>query len=124
MKTTKFIRVSVEERLPEIKDDSVIVEFENGELSSVHRQDWFKDITAGLDENGAQLYSQHYTIYKNPKVLFWLEEVEDKASEMLEMLNYISNETDQICNDSGMGYIVDYSDMDKLRKLIKEATVS
>lgn len=45
-----------------------------------------------------------------------------KAPEMLEMLNYISNETDQICNDSCMGYIVDHDDMDKLRKLIKEAT--
>ncbi|MFP3835378.1 hypothetical protein [Chryseobacterium sp. SIMBA_028] len=45
-----------------------------------------------------------------------------KAPEMLEMLNHISWKTEQICNDSGMGYIVDYDDMDKLRKLIKEAT--
>ena len=45
-----------------------------------------------------------------------------KAPEMFEMLSHISCNTDQICNDSGMGYIIDYDDMDRLRALIKEAT--
>lgn len=45
-----------------------------------------------------------------------------KAPEMLEMLNYISENTEQICNDSGMGYIIDYDYMDKIIELIKQAT--
>jgi hypothetical protein len=89
---TKFIKVSVEERLPELKDDSVVIEFENGELSSVHREDWFKDITAGRDEKGNQLYSKWYLSECHPKVLYWLEEVEDREDEMREMLEKISEQ--------------------------------
>lgn len=63
--------VSVNEALPESKDDSVLVcsvdgrkcddnGFSEGGIDFVHIQDYFDDITAGLDENGNQLYTKRY----------------------------------------------------------------
>lgn len=51
--------INCEERLPESKDDSVLVYFsENGSIEMAHIQDYFDDITAGFDDNGNQLYSK------------------------------------------------------------------
>lgn len=52
--------ISVDDRLPEIKDDSVIAHFSNGSIETVHIEDNFKDITCGFDDHGNQLYTQWY----------------------------------------------------------------
>lgn len=53
--------VSVEERLPEIKDDAVLVYFDKYDgIELVHIQDYFADITAGVDAEGEQLYTKWY----------------------------------------------------------------
>ncbi|MCR8603270.1 DUF551 domain-containing protein [Salmonella enterica subsp. enterica serovar Typhimurium] len=63
--------VSVNEALPELKDDYVLVcsvdgskyddnGFPEGGIDLVHIQDYFDDITAGWDENGKQLYAERY----------------------------------------------------------------
>ena len=46
--------------LPELKDDSVLAYFANGGMDMVHIQDYFGDITAGLDGDGKQLYTKFY----------------------------------------------------------------
>ena len=35
--------VSVKERLPELKDEGVIVHYENGSIEMVHIEDWVRD---------------------------------------------------------------------------------
>lgn len=63
--------INVNDELPESKDDSVLVcsvdgskynenEFPEGGIDMVHIQDYFDDITAGLDEKGNQLYTKRY----------------------------------------------------------------
>ncbi len=52
--------ISVKEKLPESEDNSVLAQFNNGSIETVHIQDYFDDITAGLDENGNQLYTKWY----------------------------------------------------------------
>ena len=53
--------ISVDERLPESEDNSVLVWFEDpGSIDMVHIQDYFDDITAGVDKDGNQLYSKRY----------------------------------------------------------------
>ncbi len=53
--------ISVEDRLPESRDDTVLVYFsETDGIETVHIQDYFDDITAGLDSDGNQLYSKWY----------------------------------------------------------------
>lgn len=63
--------IDVNDELPESKDDSVLVcsvdgskydehGFPEGGVDMVHIQDYFDDITAGLDENGNQLYTKRY----------------------------------------------------------------
>lgn len=52
--------ISVEEKLPEITDASVLAHFQNGSIETVHIEDWFKDITDGLDEDGRQKYTKWY----------------------------------------------------------------
>lgn len=52
--------ISVEEKLPEITDASVLAHFQNGSTETVHIEDWFKDITDGLDEDGRQKYTKWY----------------------------------------------------------------
>ena len=62
--------VSVEERLPELGDYSVLVYFsEMGSIDIVHVEDYFKDITAGV-ENGKQTYAKWYI---PQKVSHWVE---------------------------------------------------
>lgn len=53
--------ISCADRLPELKDDSVIAYFSNNaSVEMVHIQDSFKDITNGFDEHGNQLYTKWY----------------------------------------------------------------
>ena len=52
--------ISVKDKLPEIKDDSVLAYWNDGGMDMVHIEDYFKDITAGKDENGRQLYTKYY----------------------------------------------------------------
>lgn len=61
--------ISVEDRLPEIEDNSVLagcVEstrkngWPTGGIDMVHIEDYFKDITDGIDSNGNQKYTKWY----------------------------------------------------------------
>ena len=53
--------IKCSDRLPEIKDDSVLAFFEaNGGIDMVHIKDTFDDITNGFDEHGVQLYTKWY----------------------------------------------------------------
>lgn len=63
--------ISVENYLPIVGDYSVLVYFSNNEsIEMVHVEDYFKDITAGLDENGNQLYTKWYKVQS---VTHWME---------------------------------------------------
>jgi hypothetical protein len=53
--------ISVDDRLPKLKDDSVLGYFSNiGSVEMIHIEDYFQDITDGFDENGQQLYTKWY----------------------------------------------------------------
>lgn len=62
--------ISVDDRIPESADDLVIVYWgesdENGSdicvgaIDTVHIQDFFDDITCGVDESGNQMYTKWY----------------------------------------------------------------
>ncbi|MEQ1977368.1 DUF551 domain-containing protein [Xenorhabdus sp. SGI240] len=52
--------VKCSDRLPELRDDSVIAYFSHGGMDMVHIEDCFKDIGAGVDENGNQLWTKWY----------------------------------------------------------------
>ena len=52
--------IRIEERTPELGDYSVLVWFEHGAWDMVHVEDWFGDITNGLDENCVQQYTKWY----------------------------------------------------------------
>lgn len=63
--------IKCSERLPESKDDLVLVYsatggqikpngFPIGGYDAVHIQDYFDDITCGLDKDGNQLYTKWY----------------------------------------------------------------
>lgn len=53
--------VKCSEKLPKLGDYSVLAYFaENGGIDMVHVQDYFADITAGLDEEGNQLFTKWY----------------------------------------------------------------
>lgn len=57
----EWIKLKTEnDTLPELKDGGVLIHFENGSIETVHIEDWFSDITAGLGDNGEQLYSKWY----------------------------------------------------------------
>jgi hypothetical protein len=67
---SEWIRCS--ERLPELKDDSVLAyadgtsvhagdhAWPKGGMDMVHIQDYFGDVTCGVDPAGTQLYTQMY----------------------------------------------------------------
>jgi len=62
--------VSVDERLPEYKDGSVLVHFENGSIETVHLE-YFADITCGLDKDGNQLYCKMFDNH-DPAFTHWM----------------------------------------------------
>lgn len=53
--------IKCSEKLPDLIDDTVLVYFaKSGSIETVHIQDYFSDITAGLGEDGEQLYTKWY----------------------------------------------------------------
>lgn len=53
--------IKCRDALPELKDNSVLAYFDHGGIDMVHIQDYFGDITAGVDDtNGRQLYTKFY----------------------------------------------------------------
>ncbi|NHB94614.1 DUF551 domain-containing protein [Photorhabdus cinerea] len=62
--------IKCSEMLPELKDDSVLVWFSDiNSMDMVHIEDYFKDITAGFDDEGNQLYTKWYI---TKKVTHWM----------------------------------------------------
>ena len=52
--------ISVQDRLPELEDNSVLVYFTTTSIETVHIEDNFKDIPNGFDKEGNQLYTKWY----------------------------------------------------------------
>ena len=52
--------ISVEDRLPELEDNSVLVYFTTTSIAVVHIEDNFKNIPNGFDKEGNQLYTKWY----------------------------------------------------------------
>ncbi|AZC08654.1 DUF551 domain-containing protein [Acinetobacter nosocomialis] len=63
--------ISVEDKLPEIADASVLAHFQNGSIETVHIEDWFKDITSGFDEAGKQTFTKWYLKASNT-ITHWM----------------------------------------------------
>lgn len=63
--------ISVEDKLPEIADASVLAHFQNGSIETVHIEDWFKDITSGFDEAGNQAFTKWYLKASNT-ITHWM----------------------------------------------------
>lgn len=61
--------ISVKDRLPELKDDGVLVHFDNGSIETVHIEDMFKPITNGIVD-GVQQYTRWY-LHHVPAVTHW-----------------------------------------------------
>lgn len=64
--------ISVNDRLPEDADKSVLAHFETGSIETVHKQDWFRDISAGFDKQGNQLWTKYY-LNAWPTITHWME---------------------------------------------------
>ena len=63
--------INCKDRLPEIRDASVLVYFFDTEsIETVHIEDYFKDISCGRDSDGSKLCTKWY-LYKN--VTHWME---------------------------------------------------
>ena len=62
--------IKIEDKLPEIKDGSVLVHFSNGSIETVHLE-WFDDITCGLDPDGNQMYCKRYE-NDDPGLTHWM----------------------------------------------------
>lgn len=53
--------IKCSKELPELGDYSVLAYFsENDGMAMIHVEDYFRDITDGVDENGKQLYTKWY----------------------------------------------------------------
>ena len=52
--------ISCEDRLPKDGDYSVMAFWNHGGMDMIHVQDYFQDITAGIDDDGNQLYVKRY----------------------------------------------------------------
>ncbi|QQO71470.1 DUF551 domain-containing protein [Morganella morganii] len=61
--------ISVNERLPELGDYSVLAYWKDGySMDMVHVEDYFGDITNGRDENGNLMYTK---LYLSEKITHW-----------------------------------------------------
>ena len=58
--------------LPELRDEKVLVRFENGKWDAVYIIDMFDDIYDGLDEKGQPQYTKLYRTHI-PKITHWRE---------------------------------------------------
>lgn len=63
--------VDIHEREPELRDASVLMHFANGSIETVHIEDFFKPITAGI-KDGVQQYTKWY-LCSNPPCTHWME---------------------------------------------------
>lgn len=63
--------ISVDVKLPEIADASVLAHFQNGSIETVHIEDWFKDITSGFDDAGNQQFTKWYLKASNT-ITHWM----------------------------------------------------
>ena len=62
--------INVKDKIPESKDDSVLVYYaDTKSIDMVHIQDYFDDITNGLDVNDKQLYTKRYI---NQDITHWM----------------------------------------------------
>ena len=61
--------ISVDKDIPELKDDSVLAHFETGSIETIHIEDWFKPITAGIVD-GEQTYTRWY-LKAVPTITHW-----------------------------------------------------
>ncbi|MDB4302092.1 DUF551 domain-containing protein [bacterium] len=63
--------VKCSKRIPVLGDYSVLVYFsDTGSIETVHVEDYFKDITCGIDALGVLYYTKWY---KNQNVTHWME---------------------------------------------------
>lgn len=101
---TKYIKVSVEERLPK-KAKNVIILSADGKSGICY-------FLSGLWHG-----------QKNGEPKYWLEEVPDRQAEMLEMLRLISEKAEVIYHeeDGEDNRFFDEVDFEKLDQLIQEA---
>lgn len=61
--------IACSDRLPEVRDDSVLVLFDHGGIDMVHIQEYFGDITNGYSDDGEQLYTKYY---KTAGITHWM----------------------------------------------------
>jgi hypothetical protein len=62
--------VDIHEQEPELRDDSVLMHFENGSIETVHIEDFFKPIGDGVI-NGVQLYTKWWMKHE-PACTHWM----------------------------------------------------
>ena len=74
--------ISVDDAIPPLGDYSVLVRFDNGSEETIHVEDYFEDITAGLSEAGEQLYTKWY---KTQGVTHWHTLPDDRLAEVAEI---------------------------------------
>ncbi len=63
--------VDCRENEPYLSDRLVLVHFENGNIDTVHVEDFFREIPNGV-ENGVQKYTKWF-LHSNPKCTHWME---------------------------------------------------
>jgi hypothetical protein len=64
--------INPKDEIPEIRDDSVLIHFANGSIETCHIEDLFGVVTAGLTDDGEQLYTQMYLEHE-PAVTHWMK---------------------------------------------------
>jgi len=71
-KLERLVRwVDIHEEEPELRDDSVLMHFENGSIETVHIEDFFKPITNGV-KDGVQQWTKLW-IGHNPACTHWMQ---------------------------------------------------
>lgn len=70
--------VDIHEQEPELKDGSVLMHFANGSTETVHIEDFFRPITAGVVD-GKQQYTKWWMSHE-PACTHWMELPESPAT--------------------------------------------
>ena len=63
--------VDIYKEEPELKDESILMHFENGSIETVHIEEFFKPITAGFDSYGNQQYTKWWVAH-DPQCTHWM----------------------------------------------------
>ena len=63
--------IDIHKEEPELKDESVLMHFENGSIETVYIKDFFSPITNGFDDDGNQKYTKWW-IDHNPSCTHWM----------------------------------------------------